>query len=282
MVNRKYNCNPSGIRKKVIITESTIRRDLQPEDANGVDCLTNATIFEQLTLIGYEKLSQKLTFHKAFFSPQWKFLIHTILQCLSAKTTAWNEFSSTMAFVIICLAIMVQAYEEMGEETTKTAQAKELASLKKRFKKLERKRKSKTLRMKRLFKIGRAKQVVSSKDKGLGDQEDASKQERKIAKIDADAEVFLDEQEVRLIKGYFVTAKVTTESATKQRTVDELILLRFNKIKSANPKVEGTFEDEAKRSSPLCEQEAIRLQAQFDKQERIAREKEEANAALIA
>ncbi|GKC37310.1 hypothetical protein Tco_1049694, partial [Tanacetum coccineum] len=41
---------------------------------------------------------------KAFFSPQWKFLIHTILQCLSAKSTAWNEFSSTMASAIICLA----------------------------------------------------------------------------------------------------------------------------------------------------------------------------------
>ncbi|GKB13910.1 hypothetical protein Tco_0847833 [Tanacetum coccineum] len=52
----------------------------------------------------YEKLSQKLTFYKAFFSPQWKFLIHTILQCLSAKTTAWNEFSSTMSSAIICLA----------------------------------------------------------------------------------------------------------------------------------------------------------------------------------
>ncbi|GKB42219.1 hypothetical protein Tco_0887161 [Tanacetum coccineum] len=61
--------------------------------------------FEQLTLMGYEKLSQKLTFYKAFFSPQWKFLIHIILQCLSAKTTAWNEFSSTMASAIICLAI---------------------------------------------------------------------------------------------------------------------------------------------------------------------------------
>nr|GEZ28073.1 uncharacterized mitochondrial protein AtMg00810-like [Tanacetum cinerariifolium] len=33
-----------------------------------------------------------------------KFLIHTILQCLSAKTTAWNEFSSTLASAIICLA----------------------------------------------------------------------------------------------------------------------------------------------------------------------------------
>ncbi|GKC98722.1 hypothetical protein Tco_1168997 [Tanacetum coccineum] len=90
--------------KKIIITESTVRRDLQLEDAKGVDCLPNSTIFEQLTLMGYEKISQKLTFYKAFFSPQWKFLIHTILQCLSSKTTAWNEFSSTMESAIICLA----------------------------------------------------------------------------------------------------------------------------------------------------------------------------------
>ncbi|GJV28309.1 hypothetical protein Tco_1384757 [Tanacetum coccineum] len=54
--------------------------------------------------MGYEKISQRLPFYKAFFSPQWKFLIHTILQCLSSKTTAWNEFSSTMVFAIICLA----------------------------------------------------------------------------------------------------------------------------------------------------------------------------------
>nr|GFB10451.1 hypothetical protein [Tanacetum cinerariifolium] len=54
--------------------------------------------------MGYEKPSEKLTFYKDFFSPQWKFFIHTILQCLSAKTTSWNEFSSTTASAIICLA----------------------------------------------------------------------------------------------------------------------------------------------------------------------------------
>ncbi|GJV30417.1 hypothetical protein Tco_1386865 [Tanacetum coccineum] len=37
--------------KKIIITESIVRRDLQLEDAEGVDCLPNATIFEQLTLM---------------------------------------------------------------------------------------------------------------------------------------------------------------------------------------------------------------------------------------
>nr|GEW45934.1 hypothetical protein [Tanacetum cinerariifolium] len=90
--------------KKVIITESTIRRGLQLEDTEGVDCLPNATIFEQLTLMRHEKILEKLTFYKAFFSPQWKFLIHTILQCISAKTTTWNKFSSTMAYAVICLA----------------------------------------------------------------------------------------------------------------------------------------------------------------------------------
>ncbi|GKG38695.1 hypothetical protein Tco_0460407, partial [Tanacetum coccineum] len=42
--------------------------------------------------------------------------------------------------------------------------------------------------------LGRSAQVVSSKDEGLGDQEDASKQGRKIDGIDQDAEVtFFDE-----------------------------------------------------------------------------------------
>ncbi|GKE31986.1 hypothetical protein Tco_1451308, partial [Tanacetum coccineum] len=57
-------------------------------------------------------------------------------------------------------------------ETTKTAQAKEIASLKKRVKKLERKRKSKTLGM-NLFKIG------TSRRTSLG-EEDASKQGRNL------------------------------------------------------------------------------------------------------
>ncbi|GJS42829.1 hypothetical protein Tco_0567872 [Tanacetum coccineum] len=90
--------------KKIIVTEASARSDLQLDDEEGMDCLPNATIFEELTRMGYEKISQKLTFYKAFFSPQWKLLIHTILQCLSSKTTAWNKFSSTMASAIICLA----------------------------------------------------------------------------------------------------------------------------------------------------------------------------------
>nr|GFA72063.1 hypothetical protein [Tanacetum cinerariifolium] len=62
-------------------------------------------IFAELARIGYKKPFTKLTFYKVFFSAQWKFLIHTIVQCMSAKRTAWNEFSSFMASAIICLAI---------------------------------------------------------------------------------------------------------------------------------------------------------------------------------
>nr|GFA29588.1 hypothetical protein [Tanacetum cinerariifolium] len=61
-------------------------------------------IFTELARMGYNKPSTKLTFYKAFFSSQWKFLIHTILQCMSAKRTSWNEFSSSMASAVICLS----------------------------------------------------------------------------------------------------------------------------------------------------------------------------------
>ncbi|GKF56029.1 hypothetical protein Tco_0166369, partial [Tanacetum coccineum] len=59
-------------RKKVIITKTSVRRDLQLEDAEGIEyvrrdlqledaegieCLPDADIFEQLALIGYEKPS---------------------------------------------------------------------------------------------------------------------------------------------------------------------------------------------------------------------------------
>nr|GEV05763.1 hypothetical protein [Tanacetum cinerariifolium] len=84
--------------------EDSIKSDLRFDDAEGTACLLNEEIFEGLARMGYEKPSKKLTFYKACFFPQWKFMIHTILQCLSAKTTAWNEFSSTMASAIICLA----------------------------------------------------------------------------------------------------------------------------------------------------------------------------------
>nr|GEW76136.1 retrovirus-related Pol polyprotein from transposon TNT 1-94 [Tanacetum cinerariifolium] len=91
-------------KKKVVVMEATIRDALCLDDAKGVECLPNEEIFTELATMGYEKPSTKLTFYKAFFSSQWKFLIHTILQCMSAKRTSWNEFISSMASAVICLS----------------------------------------------------------------------------------------------------------------------------------------------------------------------------------
>nr|GEY04617.1 retrovirus-related Pol polyprotein from transposon TNT 1-94 [Tanacetum cinerariifolium] len=91
-------------KKKMVITEATIRDALCLDDTEGVDCLLNEDIFAELARMGYEKPSTKLTFYKAFFSSKWKFLIHTILQSMSVKCTSWNEFSSAMASAVICLS----------------------------------------------------------------------------------------------------------------------------------------------------------------------------------
>nr|GEW14627.1 hypothetical protein [Tanacetum cinerariifolium] len=89
---------------QVVVSEDIIRRDLHLDDADGIECLLNEEIFKDLARIGYKKPPPKLTFYKAFFSAQWKFWIHTLVQCLSAKRTAWNEFSCFMASAVICLA----------------------------------------------------------------------------------------------------------------------------------------------------------------------------------
>nr|GEU52994.1 putative reverse transcriptase domain-containing protein [Tanacetum cinerariifolium] len=48
----------------VVISESSMRSDLLFDDEDGITCLTNDDIFENLALMGYEPLSTKLTFQK--------------------------------------------------------------------------------------------------------------------------------------------------------------------------------------------------------------------------
>ncbi|GJR91160.1 hypothetical protein Tco_0215171 [Tanacetum coccineum] len=67
------------------ITEVSLRRHLKLDDHDGITSLPNSKIFEQLALMGYHTDSDKLTFQKGAFSPQWRFLIHYILHCLSPK-----------------------------------------------------------------------------------------------------------------------------------------------------------------------------------------------------
>ncbi|GJY83337.1 hypothetical protein Tco_0496713 [Tanacetum coccineum] len=55
--------------KAVVISESSVRSDILFNDEDGIACLTNDEIFENLALMGYEQLSTKLTFQKGKVTP---------------------------------------------------------------------------------------------------------------------------------------------------------------------------------------------------------------------
>ncbi|GJT60800.1 putative ribonuclease H-like domain-containing protein [Tanacetum coccineum] len=197
-------------------------------------------------------------------------------------------------------------------ENTKTAQAQEITSLKKRVNKLENKGGSRTHKLKRLYKVGRSARIVSSDEASLGDQEDASKQRRKIDDIDKDIEITLVDEtqgkhdddimfDVSDLAGEEVfvtvqgvpdskkddalqvnTAAITVSTASTipvcaaTITEDEITLAQaLTELKSVKPKMKK------KDQISFDEQEAIRLQSEFDKEVRLAREKDEANVALI-
>nr|GEY92925.1 hypothetical protein [Tanacetum cinerariifolium] len=85
----------------VDFVEASHIRNLKLNDEAGISSFSDAELFENLALIGYNILpNQKFTFQKGQFSHQWKYLIHTIMQCLSPKSTGFNEFSSNIATVV--------------------------------------------------------------------------------------------------------------------------------------------------------------------------------------
>nr|GFA13601.1 hypothetical protein [Tanacetum cinerariifolium] len=87
--------------KPKTIFESSIMRNLKLNDEEGISSLPDAELFENLALMGYNNLpNQRFTFQKGLFSHQWKFLIHKIMQCLSPKSTGFNEFSSNIATAV--------------------------------------------------------------------------------------------------------------------------------------------------------------------------------------
>ncbi|GKE38541.1 hypothetical protein Tco_1461946 [Tanacetum coccineum] len=63
-------CSINYALTAVVISESSVRSDLLFNDEDGIACLTNDEIFENLVLMGYEQLSTKLTFQKGLVSPQ--------------------------------------------------------------------------------------------------------------------------------------------------------------------------------------------------------------------
>nr|GEY18331.1 hypothetical protein [Tanacetum cinerariifolium] len=159
-------------------------------------------------------------------------------------------------------------------EKTKTTQALEINSLKRWVKKLEKKQRSRTHKLKRLYKVGLSARVESSNDnEDLG--EDASKQGRKIHDINADEDITLvndqdDEQmfDVNDLQGeeVFVQEDVAnkkvnaagkvnvviitiTISAVATITTEEVTLAKaLAELKASKPNVKGVFIQEPSES----------------------------------
>nr|GEV51827.1 uncharacterized mitochondrial protein AtMg00810-like [Tanacetum cinerariifolium] len=180
-------------------------RDLQLEDAEGVDYLPNAAIFEQLTLIG--KPRRKVTEVPQPSDP----LEHVADEAVNEEMDDSLERVATTATILdaeqdrgvntpqsgedslklnelmkLCTKLQQRA---LDLEATKTTQALEIDSLKRRVKKLERRKRSRTHGLKRLYKVRLSTRLESSEDKRLG-EEDASKLGR-IADIDANEDIYL-------------------------------------------------------------------------------------------
>ncbi|GJV68300.1 ribonuclease H-like domain-containing protein [Tanacetum coccineum] len=88
--------------KPVNISEASIRSDLLFDDADGIDSLHNQAIFDAIK--GYQGDLTILTFNKALFLPQWRFLFHTMNHCISSKSTSWDQIPTNIATSVICLA----------------------------------------------------------------------------------------------------------------------------------------------------------------------------------
>ncbi|GKB27395.1 hypothetical protein Tco_0866796 [Tanacetum coccineum] len=261
MVNREVQLQALVDKKKVIITECTIRRDLQLEGANGVDSHEemgegseiptdphHIPIIQPSTSQPQKKQSRR-KHRKDTEIPQssgpTKHIADEVTNEEHVPTQSNNpplsrvntlgsgeDRLSLKELMDLCIKLSDIV---LDLETTKTAQAKEIASLKKRVKKLERKRKSKPPRMKILFKIGRSAQVVSSEDEEvtLIDETQMRNDDNLMFYIGV-----LDEQEVKVEK-VVSTVEVTNESATTT-TVNELNLAQsLIEIKAAKPKVKG-------------------------------------------
>ncbi|GKB92938.1 hypothetical protein Tco_0979075 [Tanacetum coccineum] len=207
--------------------------------------------------------------------------------------------------MILCTNLQKQV---LDLEKAKDAQAKEIAGLKKRVQKLERKKKSRTTRLKRLRKVGESRRVESSKDKdNLGDQEDPSKQGRKIANIDQDAEVTLiDETQRRLndedmfgvndLHGDEVIVDMAVGEKEEQSTKVDKREVSTGVEDSVAPtipvttagegvtaiNVEVTTANQVALDEEMARNIKAQLQAKLIKEERLSRKmEEEANIALI-
>ncbi|GJQ99566.1 hypothetical protein Tco_0522551 [Tanacetum coccineum] len=91
-------------RTPYTITESLVRNQLQLHDEGGIVDMPIPDILLGMDNLGYPT-EGKLTFHKNKFSPQWRFLIHTLLHCLIRKSGSWESVLEALwllPLIVLC------------------------------------------------------------------------------------------------------------------------------------------------------------------------------------
>nr|GEV13592.1 putative ribonuclease H-like domain-containing protein [Tanacetum cinerariifolium] len=205
---------------------------------------------------------------------------------------------------ILILKESMELYTKLSDrvlnlETTKTAQTKEIANLKKRVKRLERERKSRTHGLERLYKVGLSARVESSANEksldedifGVNDQDDTSMFD---ADKDLQGEEIVVEKAVadKEVNAASITTSITV-AATTAISFDEVTMAQaLMEIKTSRPKAKSIVMQEPKPLKmkkkdhiSFDEQKARRLQAEIEEKDRLTKEEAqkavEANIAVI-
>ncbi|GJR53781.1 hypothetical protein Tco_1404302 [Tanacetum coccineum] len=211
--------------KKVIITETSMGRALQLKDAEGSEIPTDPqhtpTIIQPSTSQPQKKQPRRKQRKDIKVSGSTEPItdeaaneehvpVHSNDPLLSGEDRLkLNELME------LCTNLSQRV---LDLENTKTSQAAKITKLKEKVKKLKKRNKSRTPGLKRLSKVGRFAQVVSSEDEEVTLVDEA--QERNNDNLMFDTRV-LNKHEVEVEKVVSI-AEVTTASATT--TVDELTM----------------------------------------------------------
>nr|GEZ28625.1 hypothetical protein [Tanacetum cinerariifolium] len=183
-----------------------------------------------------------------------------------------------------------EAIEVLNLEKAKTAQAKEIANLKKRVKKLERKKKSRTSGLKRLYKVGLSARIVSpnKEDATTGEivEQDTTVAEKEVST--AADEVVTTAKSIEEIKAAKPRARgVIFQEPNEFRTT---LSLQSSQLPQAKDKGKGIMvehEKPLKKKDQIAFDEEVarnlnaKMKAKIKEEERITREKNEANKAVI-
>ncbi|GJR03144.1 hypothetical protein Tco_0526128 [Tanacetum coccineum] len=277
-------------KKNVIITESSIRSDLHLEDAEyyfviiPTDFSTTPITTQPSSSRSQKKQSRRKQRKDTAVTQEETQQDDSVPTPSNDPPLSGEDSMQLSELMLLCTNLQKQV---LDLEKAKDAQAKEIADLKKRVQKLERKKKSRTTGFKRLRKVGKSRRVESSEDKdSLGDHEDASKQGRSIEDIDKDVDVSLvdDTQGRSDNEEMFDTNDVVDmpvgekqEQSAKERevntsvedsvaptTIEEITLAQtLIQIKAAKPKVVTTAATTTTTTRPKARGVVVQKPSEF-------------------